>query len=1090
MANEFDISSFIDIPKLDAEFNKLDKRVKQSAKEIDALIGKMGAIGVGTDYSKEAARMAVAAARVETIKAESEKRQQKIVEDGVRKQEMFEIRKQKAMEQTARVRQATSMQERVDLQAVAAQEKLNAVVASEHATALQKLLAQMKLLEIDMQAKFNPALREQSQEFRNLNAQHKLLQSEYSRTAVATGVMSRQSTTATNSIFQFTQVLRELPNFAISSRVGFMALSNNLPMLVDGFKRLRQEIVDTQGAAGATGKTIATFAKSLLSVETVVLLVVTALLMYGDKIGELINRTTLAEKALDNFVKSLKTGGGEFSKAVKSFMEVSAIVDSATKGFISQKDAIEEYNKAFGKTNGEVKTFAELQNRIKEQTPAYVRAVAMMGLANSFLEEAIKKAGEAEASRQDTTVTFFDKAWYAMRKSALEGAKFLVNLLNIKTELKTVRDAIFGKGKDEKEDNGVLAKRIRDERKAEADALAAESNKAFEKYKQMYAKFAEFSQANKLDFWGDDSKGGSGGKSKTEKRLTEIANVQEFYDHARALAIAELAKLEEQTTKSTLDGELNAFDKRLEAAKNYYEISAQLYEIDAATAKKKANEKLEEELRANAKKYNDNVRKFGGKGAQKIDTSGDTASLKGSASSALAANAKLGISQLDMSGEQLKTGNATLESNNALAIQKIVDEMNQKILEQQQKFVRTKFQIDQDAYAEEVYALEQSLADKQKLIDQNAAREKMANNKKSFGEIFAESVGGKPKDRTQDNLFQDHLDAQQKYYNELNALKLKLVGASGEQELALQKKISETQKAQLNEDRDYRIKAEQEAQNKLQEIQEENTKTLISNIKDMWQLYFDFLNEKIDENLKKQTGVNEEKVKQYEDETKAGKHTEQELSDFKDRMSVYQQSQEEEAVRKKQENERNAFMLSQAMAIGNIWLQYSQAQAAILMASQLLGPVLSPGYIALMSGLNLTTAITGTALAAAQTIPYFKDGTESSPEGVAMLGDGGKKELAVMPSGKWFVTPDVPTPYYLEQGTKIYPDVNKLDMQSFLAVSQTRGKGVDMAIVEWELKQINRNFAKQRPAQLNGMPLIKQMQNTQRYSYRKRGLLN
>ena len=43
------------------------------------------------------------------------------------------------------------------------------------------------------------------------------------------------------AIFSFSQVLREMPNFAISSRIGFMSLSNNIPMLADDFSRLKKD---------------------------------------------------------------------------------------------------------------------------------------------------------------------------------------------------------------------------------------------------------------------------------------------------------------------------------------------------------------------------------------------------------------------------------------------------------------------------------------------------------------------------------------------------------------------------------------------------------------------------------------------------------------------------------------------------------------------------------------------------------------------------------------------------------------------------------------------------------------------------------
>ena len=210
-------------------------------------------------------------------------------------------------------------------------------------------------------------------------------------------------------------------------------------------------------------------------------------------------------------------------------------------------------------------------------------------------------------------------------------------------------------------------------------------------------------------------------------------------------------------------------------------------------------------------------------------------------------------------------------------------------------------------------------------------------------------------------------------------------------------------------------------------------------------------------------------------------------------MAAYQQSQEEEAAAKKAENERNAFLLSQAMAVGNIWIQYAIAQQAIMASGASLGPILGIPYTAFMSGLNLTTAITGTALAAAQTSPYFKDGTDNSPEGLAIVGDGGKKELIVMPSGKWFVSPDKPTPTYLEAGSKVYPDINKIDMQGFLALAGTRGnmdRGLSMAVVESELRELNQNVRSQRPAQFHGMPLINQLNRSERFSRRKRGLMN
>jgi phage-related tail protein len=53
----------------------------------------------------------------------------------------------------------------------------------------------------------------------------------------------------------------------------------------------------------------------------------------------------------------------------------------------------------------------------------------------------------------------------------------------------------------------------------------------------------------------------------------------------------------------------------------------------------------------------------------------------------------------------------------------------------------------------------------------------------------------------------------------------------------------------------------------------------------------------------------------------------------------------------------------------------------------------------------------------------FATGTENSPEGLAVLGDGGRNEPYLTPSGSLGISPNVPTPYYLEKGTRVWPSI-------------------------------------------------------------------
>lgn len=111
---------------------------------------------------------------------------------------------------------------------------------------------------------------------------------------------------AYNSTFQLTQVMRELPNFAIDARIGFMSLSNNLPMLADGFKQLSNSIDATTGKALGNMGAFKVFAKSLLSLNTIMIVAVTLMTLFGDKIVDWIGGLFKGSKAVDEFVTSSK----------------------------------------------------------------------------------------------------------------------------------------------------------------------------------------------------------------------------------------------------------------------------------------------------------------------------------------------------------------------------------------------------------------------------------------------------------------------------------------------------------------------------------------------------------------------------------------------------------------------------------------------------------------------------------------------------------------------------------------------------------------------------------------------------------------
>lgn len=930
----------------------------------------------------------------------------------------------------------------VGVQAQAQVMKLNAVIASEYTSSLQKLDAQIKLNVIDAQ-KFVAVSDTQNPKYLELIGNTKKLSTEYDRMAKAAGANMTKTNSMYGATFSLTQVMRELPNFAIDARVGFMALSNNLPMLAENFQNVAKEIDTTTGKKKGFVGAMKEFGSSLLSLNTIMIVLTTAMVLWGEDLVKLFKGDIpIAEKALASFVKELKSGSGEFTTATKKFMEVSAIMTSASRGFISQKDAIEEYNKAFGKTNGYVTTFAEAQKRLIDQAPFYVKAMAMMGLANSFLEEATKSAGEAEALRVDKTVSFWDR--------------LLNRIRNVGTNAKEVTKTV-----DEKTE-------VLNRRNAKANEAEKASKDALKQYQEEYARFAKYAEEHGIDIWGDDKKEGGGSRGRAKKAFSEILVAQEFYDHERAMLIEKMAELEDDISKTTIKGELNGYEQRTDAAELYYETLKRLAMSDRDVAIATTNEKLAHEKKVIKDKYDDNVRKFGA-----------------------------GSSEASKSANELATGNATLEQNNANDILKITDDFNKKVLDGSRKQASQMYTIQQDMYADEVYLLERAQAKKLNALGIESNAQKAKTSSKSNLQLLNSALGGSS--NTSVLEIKDAEDtAKKKLEIERNLIRdeLALDTTSGEKRKELWRKLAENDVAIT----ELRAKTVQEIELEMAKTAEESRAEIISKsidtLKTLWEGYYAYQADKIDANLDRQTKINNEAVKQYEDEADAGKHSAKELSDFKDRTAAYQSSQDEEAARKKKELDKEQFLTTQGFALAQVWIQYALTQgaiataAAVIAATPIVGPALSLAYAAKASAANLGTAIAGTALIAARTIPAFAEGGTMGKDGKALIGDGGKNELIMTPAGDWYVSPKVPTVVDMQAGTKIFPDINKLDLNSFLAMAQVQPQMLKTDNLEKEIKGLRQDVRNQKQGNFYGMPLIRQLNNSSRYSARKRGLMN
>lgn len=68
------------------------------------------------------------------------------------------------------------------------------------------------------------------------------------------------------------------------------------------------------------------------------------------------------------------------------------------------------------------------------------------------------------------------------------------------------------------------------------------------------------------------------------------------------------------------------------------------------------------------------------------------------------------------------------------------------------------------------------------------------------------------------------------------------------------------------------------------------------------------------------------------------------------------------------------------------------------------------------------------ALVAGREIPQYKMGTDNHKGGLAIVGDGGKHELVHQPTLGWSITPNTDTLINLEKGSQVFPDLSKVGM--------------------------------------------------------------
>ena len=249
----------------------------------------------------------------------------------------------------------------------------------------------------------------------------------------ATGQGSKNNRSFAYETNSMQQVLRELPSFAYGAQTGLMALSNNLPILLDNFSAMSKAVDNTTKKAVGFKGAFLEMAKSIVSPIGLFSLAITALTAFGPAIYDFIAGTEDAEKAEKKAAEQKKRLIEVEKQRIAQLKSIAGIINNEKLAIISlakqiemsipnserRNELIAEYNKlsyiAIKNTKDEAKFQKELAY-IEKKNIEWITHRIGIKINESYLEKLMTE----QYVRNSKLKTEADKvAWIESKRNRL-----------------------------------------------------------------------------------------------------------------------------------------------------------------------------------------------------------------------------------------------------------------------------------------------------------------------------------------------------------------------------------------------------------------------------------------------------------------------------------------------------------------------------------------------------------------------------------------------------------------------------------------------------------------------------------------------
>lgn len=772
------------------------------------------------------------------------------------------------------------------------------------------------------------------------------------------------------------QLTREFPAFSVSLQTGFLAISNNIPILVDQISRIRKEnaALREEGLKGVpVWKQIA---KSTLSLNTLLSVGITLLTVYGEDIfewGKNLLSSSSSAKAASEAQRDLNSSTGDYAKALKNstssygenlvtLRNLQAEWNNLGDDLNKQKQFIIDNASEFKKLDVSVTDVNDAENLLVDNTDAFVKAMALRAqataaqkLAQEKYAEALQKRIEAE-NLQKKADEAREKGQYAAT-AVMQDTRFGV---------KSVKELAEENAKAIEVD----VKSLNDQ----ADALD-EAGFAYFNYnkKQMEAARSELESAGIRE---------SSNEEKLKRQQEQIEREAKRRE-----------KLEMEAERNIQEARLNVMDEGYKKDRLLLEQSFQKRIDDVKTKGVRVNEQIEAIEAERSKKLAEFDRKISEQRANEESQNRLAIAEKGSLQEL---DARLDILQLQKDKELReadKTGQdrALIDEKYLKQIETLYNDYGKRLMSTEQSQNEILLSQRQIEINEELNALT-------KQYEQGIIKKKEYEKQKSDLE---------------------HQYAMESLQSQLSILESNLYLFEGDERLEKEKEIARL-RVQLSKETSDKIiedaKREEEERKKVEQAKKRLIQESISAIISIGNSLFQRQIDNVDAEIEANQEEYDAKVETIDALAEKDIITTEEAEARK-------RAAEEETSRKNKELEKKKAELQTRQAKFQKSIDIAQTIAAtaraIMVAYKETGPIAGAIFAAMIAA----TGAVQLATIIAQPIPKYAHGTDNHPGGLAIVGDGGRSE-AVLVGDKAYITPDKPTLLSLPAGAEVVPDLN------------------------------------------------------------------